>query len=110
MGRRLIPDSCLPRETARRAPCRRQGFHWGLMSPAPWSNRRWVLAFYVGYGNGAAEPGGLDYWVNLIQQGELDVQAVADNFAMSAEARAQYPYFDSPQTATDENRADQLLP
>ncbi|TVQ96995.1 MAG: DUF1566 domain-containing protein, partial [Desulfovibrionales bacterium] len=77
--------------------------------PVGMSDRQWLTAFYVAYWGRAGDPGGLDYWLSLIAQRALDVPAVAENFALSVEAKSIYPYFNSPHTATDAERAQFLL-
>ncbi len=73
------------------------------------SDRHWIIAFYVAYWNRAADPGGLAYWMDLVSRSALDVPAVAENFALSAEAKAMYSYFASPHTASDAERLDFVL-
>lgn len=67
-------------------------------------DRQWIIAFYVAYWNRSADPEGLNYWMNQIAIGTVDVPGVAENFALSAEAKAVYQYFQSPETATDADR------
>ena len=69
-----------------------------------WDVRLWVSSFYVAYWGRAADPDGMGYWVDLVRRGELDIPGVAENFALSDEARAMYPYFNSPGTASDADR------
>ncbi|TVQ96996.1 MAG: DUF4214 domain-containing protein [Desulfovibrionales bacterium] len=65
---------------------------------------QWVTSFYIAYWGRAADPGGLDYWLNEVHRGAIDVPGVAENFALSEEAKAMYPYFQAPKTATDVER------
>ncbi len=64
----------------------------------------WITSFYVAYWGRAADPAGMGYWVDLVLRGALDIPGVAENFALSDEARAMYPYFNSPGTASDADR------
>jgi hypothetical protein len=68
--------------------------------------KQWIIAFYVAYWNRAADPEGLAYWLDEIANGSLDLSGVAENFALSEEARAQYSYLDSPETASREDRRE----
>ncbi len=65
---------------------------------------QWLSSFYVAYWGRAGDPGGLDYWLGEVSRGATDVPGVAENFALSAEAKAMYPYFNAPKTATDGER------
>ncbi|TVR02246.1 MAG: DUF1566 domain-containing protein [Desulfovibrionales bacterium] len=67
-------------------------------------DRRWLTSFYVAYWNRAADPHGLAYWRVLVEDATLTIPEIAENFALSEEAKALYPYFRSPETATDEDR------
>ncbi|WP_161794790.1 DUF4214 domain-containing protein [Desulfonatronum thioautotrophicum] len=69
-----------------------------------WDARLWIASFYVAYWGRAADPGGMDYWLDLVHHGVLDIPAVAENFALSDEARAMHPYLNSPEIATDADR------
>ena len=64
----------------------------------------WVSSFYVAYWGRSADPGGRAYWLGLIESGVLSAIEVAENFALSDEAKAAYAYFQSPSTATDADR------
>ncbi|TVQ95446.1 MAG: DUF4214 domain-containing protein [Desulfovibrionales bacterium] len=66
--------------------------------------RLWITSFYVAYWGRAADPAGMDYWLDLVLRGALDIPGVAENFALSDEAREMYPYFNSPGTASDADR------
>ncbi len=68
------------------------------------TNAQWVSSFYAAYWGRAGDPGGLEYWLGEVIRGETDVPGVAENFALSAEAMAMYPYFNSPETAMDAER------
>ncbi len=59
----------------------------------------WISALYLAYWGRAADPGGLDYWAGLVGSGILDELAVAENFALSQEARDVYPYLAAPAQA-----------
>lgn len=76
-----------------------------VRSEATFGNDRWIAAFYVAYWNRAPDPEGSAYWGNLVSEGVLDVQGVAENFATSAEAKAVYSYFQNPSSATDGQRS-----
>ncbi|GAB6060712.1 trypsin-like serine protease [Desulfonatronum parangueonense] len=65
---------------------------------------QWITTFYVAYWGRAADPSGLSYWMGEVDRGALDVVGVAENFALSAEAKAMFPYFNSPETATNGER------
>ncbi|TVR02297.1 MAG: DUF4214 domain-containing protein, partial [Desulfovibrionales bacterium] len=71
-----------------------------LEIPSGMDDRQWLISFYVAYWNRAADPAGLNYWLSMLSQGLLDVPAVAENFALSEEAKAMYPYFNAPEVAT----------
>ncbi len=66
---------------------------------------QWITSFYVAYWGRAGDPGGLEYWLGEVNRGALTIPAVAENFALSAEAKAMYPYFNAPEAATDAERA-----
>ncbi len=88
-----------------------------LRNPAPGYERIPVAAVYVhpyydrfttdnvAYWGRAGDPGGLEYWLGEVNRGATDVPGVAENFALSAEAKAMYPYFNAPEAATDAERA-----
>ncbi|ROR03164.1 DUF4214 domain-containing protein [Desulfosoma caldarium] len=57
------------------------------------TNKQWIEAFYVAYFGRAGDPDGVAYWLGKVNSGELDLEGVAENFAQSAEATAQYAYF-----------------
>ncbi len=64
----------------------------------------WVASFYVAYWGRCPDPEGRSYWLNMIQTGALTAIGVAENFALSSEAKALYAYFQDPSAATDEDR------
>lgn len=64
----------------------------------------WVSSFYVAYWGRSADPDGRAYWVGLVEGGVLSAIEIAENFALSDEAKAAYAYFRSPSTATDADR------
>lgn len=64
----------------------------------------WVASFYVAYWGRCPDPEGRAYCLDLINTGVLTAVGVAENFALSAEAKALYPYFNNPQAATDADR------
>lgn len=66
--------------------------------------RDWIIAFYAAYWNRAADPRGLAYWLDHVHNGRLTAADVAENFALSQEAKAAYTYFLSPHTASLEDR------
>jgi hypothetical protein len=70
------------------------------------SSSNWVSTFYLAYWNRAGEPEGMDYWAGMIDSGELEATGVAENFAQQPEAKETYPYFNSPETATQEERSE----
>jgi len=66
----------------------------------------WLSAIYVAYWGRAADPGGLDYWVNMWggedDQGRTqDAAWFASNFALQPEAADAYPYFEAHQQGQD---------
>jgi len=69
----------------------------------------WVNAFYVAYWNRAGDPDGIAYWTRLIENKTLDATGVAENFALSVEAKDAYPYFQAPEQATDQDRSNFIL-
>ncbi len=60
----------------------------------------WVHSFYTAYWNRAADPEGFQYWTQQIQKKVLDAVGVAENFALSEEAKGIYAYFKNPGAAT----------
>lgn len=64
------------------------------------TNSQWYTAFYVAYWGRAGDPAGLGYWRDEVRQGKLTVPCVAENFALSTEAKALYPYLNEPASAT----------
>ncbi|TVQ96787.1 MAG: DUF4214 domain-containing protein [Desulfovibrionales bacterium] len=64
------------------------------------ADKMWVNAFYVAYWGRGADPAGLDYWMDVIRNGILDAGQVAENFALSQEAKDMFPYFKAPEIAT----------
>lgn len=68
------------------------------------TEQSWITSFYIAYWGRAGDPGGLSYWLGEVNRGATTVPGVAENFALSAEAKAMYPYFNSPETATDKER------
>lgn len=73
------------------------------------SDEQWIIAFYAAYWNRAPDPTGLDYWGAQVVSGAISIPGVAENFALADEAKATYPYFAHPDTATDGDRADFVL-
>ncbi len=76
-----------------------------LAQPSGMDDRLWVIAVYVAYWNRAADFEGLNYWMGLVNQEALSIPEIAENFAISDEAKATYPYFNAPEAATDAERA-----
>ncbi|MFH0730513.1 MAG: DUF4214 domain-containing protein [Pseudomonadota bacterium] len=75
----------------------------------PITARQFIEGIYVAYWGRAADPGGLEYWEGIYNSGTLDFSGIAENFAISDEGKAAYPYFDTvfnhPENAiTDEMR------
>lgn len=58
-----------------------------------------LTSLYVGYFDRAPDPAGLQGWINAIDAGE-DIKTIAGNFAASAEAKALYPYLETPGLVT----------
>ena len=65
----------------------------------------WVTSFYVAYWGRCPDPEGQSYWLNMILQGVLSAVEVAENFALSDEAKSMYEYFQSPETASEDDIA-----
>ncbi len=78
-----------------------------VLSPSPGqgqdvlSSSQWITAFYASYWNRAPDPEGHAYWLGMFNQGRLTIPEIAENFAISDEAKAAYPYFNAPHTASD---------
>lgn len=66
----------------------------------------WVTSFYVAYWGRCPDPEGRAYWVNLVNSGVLTAIEVAENFALSQEAKALYAYLRNPSAATDADRQE----
>ncbi len=73
--------------------------------PETFSDEQWITSFYVAYWDRAPDADGHAYWMDTVNRGELTIPKVAENFALSDEAKAMYPYFNSPETATDAERS-----
>ncbi len=69
----------------------------------------WVSTFYVAYWGRAGDPDGRDYWTGQIRQGLLAAADVAENFALSQEAKDLYPYFMAPHAASQALKTDFVL-
>ncbi len=67
-------------------------------SPA-FSESSWITAFYIAYWDRAPDPAGHAYWLGLFNQGTLTIPAIAENFALTDEAKSAYPYFNAPHAA-----------
>ncbi len=65
------------------------------------SNAQWITSFYVAYWDRAPDAEGHAYWLGMFNRQELTIPGIAENFAMSAEAKAAYPYFNAPHAASD---------
>ncbi len=68
------------------------------------SNEQWITSFYVAYWDRAPDAEGHAYWMGMFNRQELTIPGIAENFALSDEAKAMYPYFNAPETATDAER------
>lgn len=66
----------------------------------------WVASFYVAYWGRSPDPEGRGYWVDKVTSGTLTAAEVAENFALSDEAKALYAYFQNPGAATDADRRE----
>lgn len=75
---------------------------------AGFSARGWVTSFYVAYWGRSPDPEGLNYWINKIDNGTLSPAQVAENFALSAEAKAMYPYL-AAGGAVDHAQVDEFI-
>ncbi|TVR02245.1 MAG: DUF4214 domain-containing protein [Desulfovibrionales bacterium] len=66
----------------------------------------WITAFYVAYWGRSPDPQGRQYWLDRINQVQdpLTTAGVAENFALSQEAKAVYAYFQAPWSATFQER------
>lgn len=54
-----------------------------------------IVQLYVGYFGRAADPEGLQYWIDQNQAG-MSVSAIAASFSVQTEATTQYPYLATP--------------
>lgn len=70
------------------------------------TTRQWITSFYVAYWGRAADPSGLNYWIGEVNRGAATISGVAENFALSPEAKAMYPYFNAPHLASHEDRVN----
>lgn len=70
------------------------------------SNSQWITAFYVSYWSRAPDLEGHAYWLGEFNQGRLTIPEIAENFALSDEAKAAYPYFNAPHAATQTQVGD----
>ncbi|GAB6060705.1 DUF4214 domain-containing protein [Desulfonatronum parangueonense] len=77
--------------------------------PNTLTERGWISAFYAAYWGRAGDPEGLSYWIDQAGSGLLTIPAVAEVFALSAEAKDMYPYFKAPHSATDADRLEFVL-
>ncbi len=59
------------------------------------TTEQWIQAFYVAYFGRAADPEGLNYWIDLVTKQVVDLAGAAENFAPQPEATSQYAYFDT---------------
>lgn len=87
-------------------------FGWiGVSTPATaagFDTTQWVASFYVAYWGRSPDPEGLNYWIRTVQSGQLTTPQVAENFALSDEAKAQYPYL-AAGAAVDYNAVDTFI-
>ncbi|WP_211334741.1 CAP domain-containing protein [Desulfosoma caldarium] len=79
-------------------------------SNPPWpgtdglNTAEWVASFYVAYWGRCPDPEGRTFWVNLVTDGYLSAIEVAEEFALTQEAKALYAYLNDPGAATDADR------
>ncbi len=59
------------------------------------NNEELIAQLYIGYFNRAPDPQGLDYWLGRMAAG-VPLADIADSFAASPEAIANYPFFAFP--------------
>ncbi|MCJ7603953.1 MAG: DUF4214 domain-containing protein [Desulfobulbaceae bacterium] len=55
-----------------------------------------ISQLYIAYFDRGGDPDGMTYWISLFNTGQLDLTAIAENFAMDTEARTLYPFLVSP--------------
>jgi hypothetical protein len=67
-----------------------------------------VEALYVGYFARAADPAGLNYWMNQINSGSTSYAQAAASFSVQQEATAAYPYLADPSTGDAGTFIDQV--
>ncbi|MFH0730526.1 MAG: right-handed parallel beta-helix repeat-containing protein [Pseudomonadota bacterium] len=66
-----------------------------LVEAGPLTAKQFIEGIYVAYWGRAADPGGLNYWLGLYNDGTLDYAGIAENFAPSPEGTGAYAYFDT---------------
>ncbi|MFH0728892.1 MAG: RHS repeat-associated core domain-containing protein [Pseudomonadota bacterium] len=66
-----------------------------LVETGPLTAKQFIEGIYVAYWGRAADPGGLNYWLGLYNDGTLDYAGIAENFAPSPEGTGAYAYFDT---------------
>lgn len=63
---------------------------------------QWITSFYLAYWNRIPDVAGHAYWLNMYTTEQLTIPEIAENFALQAEAKAAYKYFEAPHAATQE--------
>ena len=67
---------------------------------AKFDSPEYLILFYTAYWNRSPDKNGFEYWLSMVEQNKLSLTQVAENFALSDEAKRRYAYLRSPSGAT----------